>query len=150
MPPKRRLTPQYLASIKPADKPVKYTDGAGLYLLVQPNGSAYWHYRFRFAGRQTTVSCGVYPKVSLDQARERHSELRALLAVGINPSQHTQQERTEALDAQRQQQVASRFLLDSQGALYVHLGARRFQLSPKETTDLRAFLNATKAVTPKE
>ena len=92
----------------------------------------------------------MYPKVSLDQARERHNELRALLAAGINPSHHTQQKRAEALDAQRQQQVASRFLLDSQGALFVHLGACRFQLSPKETTDLRAFLDATKAVIPKE
>jgi hypothetical protein len=149
MPPKRRLTLQYLENIKPADKPVKYTDGAGLYLLVQPSGSAYWRYRFRFAGKQNTVSCGVYPSVSLDQARERHDALRALLAAGINPSHQTQQERAEALDAQRQQLAASRFLLDSHGALFVHLGARRFHLSPKESADLRIFLNATSAVTTK-
>ena len=149
MPPDQ-LTQHGLDAIKPTSRPAKYGDGAGLYLLVNPDGSRWWRFRYRYAGKQSTLSCSAYPAVSLVQARARRSEFRALLADGFEPSDYNKAKRAERLNAQRAHLAASRFLLDHVGALSVRLGKRQFQLSAKETADLRAFLAATAAVMPKE
>jgi len=60
-------------------KPFKLTDGGGLFLLVQPSGSKWWRYKYRFAGKRKLLAIGAYPDVSLKDARERHSEARKLL-----------------------------------------------------------------------
>ena len=60
---------------KPGEKPFKVTDGQGLYLLVNPNGSRWWRWDYRRPeGNRNTLSLGVYPDVSLKQARERRDE----------------------------------------------------------------------------
>lgn len=68
------------------DKPQKLADGGGLYLLIHPNGSKYWRQDYRFAGKRKTLAIGVYPDVSLSDARERRDEARKLLANGADPS----------------------------------------------------------------
>jgi integrase len=68
------------------DKPVKLSDGGGLYLLVQPNGSKLWRFRYRFGGRENMLAFGSFPTVTLAQARERRDEARKLVANGTNPS----------------------------------------------------------------
>jgi len=149
MPPDQ-LTERRIAAIRPGSKPAKYGDGAGLYLLVQPDGARWWRFRYRYAGKQNTLSCGAYPAVSLVQARARRDEFRALLSGGTDPSSYNKARRADLLKEQREQLVATRFLLGSDGALSVRLGKRQFLLSAKETVDLRVFLDATKAVRPKE
>jgi hypothetical protein len=148
MPPDK-LTERALAAIRPSSKPAKHGDGAGLYLLVQPDGARWWRFRYRYAGKQNTLSCGAYPAVSLAQARARRDEFRALLSDGTDPSSHNKARRADLLNAQREQLAATRFLLDNNGALSVRLGQRQFLLSARETADLRAFLDATKAVKSK-
>jgi hypothetical protein len=124
-------------------------DTKGLYLLVSPAGGKWWRFKYRFFGKQNTVSCGVYPDVSLEQARERRDVFRALLTEEIDPSQHAKAERaTQRADAARRL-AATRFTLDSNGALAFHLGNRWLALTPAETADLRAFLDSTRAVRPK-
>lgn len=80
------LTDTQLRRIKPADRPRKYTDGRGLYLLVTPQGGKYWRYNYRFEGEQKTLSLGVYPDVTLVRARERLQEARTQLTEDIDPS----------------------------------------------------------------
>ncbi len=80
------LTEVAIRNTKPTDKPIKLSDGGGLYLLVQPNGSKYWRLDYRFAGKRKTLSLGVYPETSLKNAREGRIEARKLLANGVDPS----------------------------------------------------------------
>ena len=73
-------------SKKNKKKAYKITDGRGLYLLVTQSGK-YWRYNFRFAGKQKTLSLGVYPDVVLGNARKAHQQAREQLAEGIDPSE---------------------------------------------------------------
>jgi integrase len=75
-----------IRNTKPAGKPQKLFDGGGLFLLLQPNGSRWWRLKYRFDGREKTLSLGVYPEVSLKQARERREALRRTIADGVDPS----------------------------------------------------------------
>lgn len=62
----------------------KYSDGGGLYLHVMSSGK-YWRLAYRFAGKQKTLALGVYPKVSLVNARKRRDKARNLLTEGVDP-----------------------------------------------------------------
>jgi integrase len=73
-------------NVKPLAKPFKLSDGGGLYLLVQPTGSKLWRLAYRFAGKQKTLALGVYPQVSLEDARRGRDEAKKLLARGVDPS----------------------------------------------------------------
>ncbi len=71
------------------DKPLKLSDGQGLFLLIQPNGKKYWRYSYRFDGKQKTLALGVFPEVSLAEARELRQDARALLKkTKVDPSEH--------------------------------------------------------------
>lgn len=63
----------------------KHSDGGGLYLHVKQAGK-YWRMNYRFNGKQRTLALGVYPAVSLAQARKLRTEAREQLAQGIDPS----------------------------------------------------------------
>lgn len=73
---------------KPRAKPYKLTDQKGLCLLITPTGGRYWRYNYRFNDKSRTLALGVFPEVSLADARERHMEARKLLAQGEDPSVH--------------------------------------------------------------
>lgn len=79
------LTDSKIKSTKPSDKPVKLADGGGLYLEVTPAGSRLWRCRYRLRGRESMVSLGDYPRVSLADARRRRDEIVALVKDGIDP-----------------------------------------------------------------
>lgn len=80
------LSDVMIRNAKPRDKAFKMTDGLGLYLLVNPNGSRWWRFDYRFDGKRNTLSMGVYPDVSLKDARERRDDARKTLKDGIDPS----------------------------------------------------------------
>ncbi|MBF0294532.1 MAG: tyrosine-type recombinase/integrase [Magnetococcales bacterium] len=79
------LTDTAIRTTKPTDKVVKISDGNGLFLQINPNGSRYWRLAYRFGGKQKLMALGVYPEVSLKQARERRDEARKLMADGTDP-----------------------------------------------------------------
>ncbi|PJJ96194.1 integrase [Lysobacteraceae bacterium NML03-0222] len=66
----------------------KHFDGGGLYLHVQKTGARAWRMKYRFAGKEKLLAFGMYPEVSLAEARQRRTEARALLREGIDPSWH--------------------------------------------------------------
>ena len=82
------------AKPQPDGKPKKYTDGGGLYLLVNAKGK-YWRYKYRLNGKEKTLAIGIYPDISLKLARERHQEARELLARGVDPSSYKQAVKAE-------------------------------------------------------
>src|ERR1035437_5859441 len=80
------LTDTFVKNIKPtgAAAGVKYTDGQGLVLHVK-NAGKYWRMNYRFAGKQKLLALGVYPAISLADARHRRDAARKQLAHGIDP-----------------------------------------------------------------
>ena len=66
-------------------KPYKLSDGGGLHLLVQPNGSKLWRLKYRFGGKEKLLSFGKYPEISLAVARQKREKARALLVEGCDP-----------------------------------------------------------------
>ena len=81
-----KLNDALIKSIKPTDKTQKIPDGKGLYLFATPNGSKWWRFLYRYGGKQKTLSMGVYPQVTLKEARAERERMGALLAQGIDPS----------------------------------------------------------------
>ena len=71
---------------KAADRPIKLSDGGGLYLLLMPNGSKLWRLAYRFGGKQRSLALGIYPTITLKQARDRRDAARVQLADKIDPS----------------------------------------------------------------
>lgn len=70
------LTDVKVWSAKPEDKAYKLTDGEGMHLMVHPNGSKYWRLQYRFDGKQKTLALGVYPEITLSEARQRRDEAK--------------------------------------------------------------------------
>lgn len=81
-----KLTDIKIKNIETEQKPKKYSDGEGLFLYVTKSGK-YFRYSYRFAKKQKTLSIGVYPKISLKKARNKHQNARELLEQGIDPGQ---------------------------------------------------------------
>ena len=79
------LTDIQIKSAKPQDKPDTLNDGQGLSLLINPDGSKGWRFRFRFAGKARLMSFGSYDLVSLAEAREKRDTARKQVANGIDP-----------------------------------------------------------------
>jgi len=83
---------------KPAEKPTKLTDGGGLYLLLNPNGSRWWRLDYRYGGKRKTLSMGVYPDVGLKDARNRRDEARKLLASDVDPGENRKATKAAKVD----------------------------------------------------
>ena len=79
------LTDSVIRQAKAANKPVKLADGGGMYLLLRPEGSRYWRLDYRFDGKRKTLALGVYPEVTLAEARKRRQVAKAMLAEGQDP-----------------------------------------------------------------
>src|SRR3546814_17164282 len=75
-----------LRNAKPRDKAYKLTDSHSLYLLVKPSGGKLWRWNYAYDGMQKSMNFGIYPMVSLVQAREKRNEARAILDEGKDPA----------------------------------------------------------------
>ncbi|HDX8936077.1 TPA: integrase arm-type DNA-binding domain-containing protein, partial [Klebsiella michiganensis] len=87
------LTDVRVRSAKPTDKPYKLTDGEGMHLMVHPNGSKYWRLQYRFDGKQKMLALGIYPEISLSEARQRRDEAKRQVANAIDPSEQKKVEK---------------------------------------------------------
>jgi integrase len=97
------LTDTAIRKAKPTDKPQKLVDGHGMYLLLKPDDSRYWRMDYRHGGKRKTLALGVYPTVTLADARQRREDARRLLANGTDPGEIRKQAK---LEAQRVEQAA--------------------------------------------
>jgi integrase len=82
------LTDTAIRNAKPGEKPIRLFDGGGLYLEVAPAGGKWWRLKYRIDGKEKRLSLGVYPDVSLKDARDRRDDARKLLADGIDPGEN--------------------------------------------------------------
>lgn len=81
----KELTAVAVARAKPRAAAYKLAAGASLSLLVRPDGAKYWRWKYRYGGKEKTLAIGVYPAVSLAEARRSRDQARALHAQGVDP-----------------------------------------------------------------
>lgn len=81
------LTDAQIKRLPAVEKTAKLFDGGGLYLEVDPRGGRYWRLKYRFGGKEKRLAFGVYPDVSLKEARIKREEAKALLGDGIDPGE---------------------------------------------------------------
>lgn len=98
------LTDTGIRNAKPSDKPYALTDERGLSIHIQPNGSKWWRFRYRFSGKAKMLSFGIYPDVGLKLARDRREGARKMLSDGVDPG-----ENRKAQKATRTERAANSF-----------------------------------------
>lgn len=94
------LAPSNVVNARPKAEPYSLHDGGGLFLIVQPNGSRWWRFRYSRpgTGSRNTLALGTFPDVSLKRAREKRDDARRLLADGIDPGAKRKSESTANSD----------------------------------------------------
>jgi integrase len=81
------ITHVAIVNAKPREKPYRLFDGRGLYLEISPSGGRWWRFKYRFNGKEKRLSLGVYPDVSLKEARDHLDDVRRKLRAGIDPGE---------------------------------------------------------------
>lgn len=132
------LTDTFVKNVKHSGAPAgdKHTDGQGMHLLVKAAGK-YWRLNYRFLGKQKTLALGVYPEVSLAQARQRRDQARKLLAQGIDPS-----------EAKRAEKVSRKLAADNTFESVARAWLEKSKLNRAESTDAKVKAWLTKDVFP--
>lgn len=80
------LTVLAIKNARPRAKAYKLFDERSLFLLIAPTGSKYWRLKYRYLGKDKVLALGVWPEVSLAEAREKRDATRKLIADGIDPA----------------------------------------------------------------
>tara|TARA_R110000782_G_scaffold48146_1_gene105499 strand:+ start:575 stop:1792 length:1218 start_codon:yes stop_codon:yes gene_type:complete len=107
------LSDTKIRNLKIPAKPTKYFDGEGLYIVANPSGSRLWRMKYRFAGKEKSLSFGKYPEVSLKRARDLRLEARTQIAEGLDPSFEKQQKHFNSMEQASNsfEKVAEEFLI---------------------------------------
>ncbi|MGJ7221193.1 tyrosine-type recombinase/integrase [Morganella morganii] len=87
------LTARQVETAKPKEKSYKLFDGGGLYLEVTTKGSRYWRMKYRFGGKEKRLAFGVFPTVTLAEAREMRNQAKKVLAAGGDPGEVKKEEK---------------------------------------------------------
>lgn len=120
------LTDTKIKALKPREKPFKVSDSGGLFILVNPNGSKYWRMKYRWLGKEKLLAVGVYPKVSLANARKVRDEAKEQLANSIDPSLYRQHQKAKReLEAENSFAAIAREWHERQSTTWAAITARR-------------------------
>ena len=112
------LSDAKIRNLKPKPKTYKVADFDGLYIAVNPSGSKLWRFKYRLGGKEKLLSIGVYPAISLAQARQARDAARAAVAAGNDPSKAKQEDK--------------RIRRESQGHTFEKVGATFLEKQRKE------------------
>lgn len=93
-----KLTDTACRNAKAKDKPYKKADGGGLYLYVKPDGAKYWRLKYYFVGKEKLLALGIYPIVSLQEAREKRDNAKRLLDAGQDPNRVKKDKKRQTLE----------------------------------------------------
>ncbi len=135
------LTEKEIDAVKAAEKPHRLFDGGGLLLLITPDGGKRWRYKYRFEGRAKSLSFGVYPEVSLEDARRRRDDAKELLAKGLDPSvlrrEEREREKAERLESERIPSIS----ISLDGKIEIRKGGNLMRLKKDEAQFISNILN---------
>ena len=88
-----KLSDMTVRQAKGRERAYKLADGGGLFLLVNPNASKYWRLKYRLHGKEKLLALGVYPGVTMAEARSEANKAKAFLRQGIDPLNRRRQEK---------------------------------------------------------
>lgn len=136
------LTDAEILNAKPESKPLKLSDARGLFLLVAPGGGKWWRFRYRYGGKEKSLSMGVYPETSLKFARSRRDEARRLLARGIDPAAVRREEKAREIAERLAMKKAStvQVSVSLDGAVEIWKGRAVVRLTPGEAHEVNRLL----------
>jgi hypothetical protein len=140
------LSNKALRDLLPREMQYKHFMGQGLYILVRPNGSKYWRLDYRFAGKRFTLSLGIYPDVTLENAINIRDNTLDILKSGTNPKHKFLNDKQAIKDSKSKQIKPTRFLIENDGNLHIRLGKRVVYLTAIEANELSKFLDSTKQI----
>jgi len=104
------FTNQYIKALRPKDGRYAVQEPGGLGLRITPNDSKTFYFRYRFLGRQRRMTLGVFPDVSLKEAREKRDDARKLLNRRTDPGEQAIQERNAELEAGTVQELVDEYI----------------------------------------
>lgn len=90
-----KLTDKQCKNAKADAKAIKLADGGGMFLHVMPNGNKYWRMKYRYLGKEKLLALGVYPVVSLSDARDKRLSAKKMLDQGLDPNENKKQVKLE-------------------------------------------------------
>ena len=113
------LTSLAVKQAQPAGKTKRLYDERGLYLELSPAGGKWWRLKYRFASKEKRLSLGVYPDISLKEARAARDEARRLIAQGVDPSARRKEiRRQRVVDAENSFEVVAREWFQKQAPIW--------------------------------
>ena len=112
------LTETQIVNLKPRTKRYCLGDGKGLYLLVMPSGDKYWRMGATHLGKETTLSGGMHPEVSLLAARQWRESMQNLIDAGIKPNVQKREQRMQ-LQAAKSKPSKLQFVINDQGGMVI-------------------------------
>lgn len=125
------LTDSQIKKLKPPSEdqkaPDKYSDGQGLQLHIFANGGKYWRMAYRFEGKQKTLSLGIYPEVSLAEARSKREDAKRTIRQGIDPMQAKKETQKVADGSLTFQAIATQWLEDRKESIEPSSHARNLR-----------------------
>lgn len=101
------LSDKEVKAAKAKEKLYKLFDGGGLFMEIHPKQQKRWRIKYRFKGKDKTLSLGTYPNISLKAARIKREEIKRLVSEGIDPSQ--QRKDNKALELKKQEEEINTF-----------------------------------------
>ena len=111
------LTVAAIKAIKPLEKTKRYADAKRMYLEVTPKGSMYWRMKYDFGGKEKFLALGVYPDVSLAEARVKRDDAKKLISQGIDPNTAKKEAKIVESGALTFESVANQWMDDREDAL---------------------------------
>jgi len=136
-----KLTDQECRDIKATNKPIKLSDWGGLFLFITPNGTKFWRHKYRINGKETQISYGQYPQISLNEARKHHKETKRLLSDGLDPME-IRREKKKLRPKPINKKKVFNLALSKEGEFTIETPNNFLRLSKSETQAIKSFLNA--------
>jgi len=141
-----KLTENSIRKAKIHEKQYKIYDGDGMFLLVHPNGSKYWRMKYTFDGKSKLASFGVWPGISLKEARRKRHEAKQKIKMGINPVEEKRKNKLlkqkRSIDKVKNESVQDNELSADSFQwirLFTHQGIRRETESSLQLLKLNVF-----------
>lgn len=134
-----------IRNAKPTDKNQRLNDGGGLYLLIKPNGAKWWRFDYTIESKRKTLSLGVYPKTSLNDARKKATTAVNKVANGIDPSAERKAEKIEQVKQKENERLIDLGLPVLNSFEYVarEWGSKKLMAGRIKTTAPSECLNGT-------
>lgn len=100
---KFKMRDTVLSSLEPESKEYRINDGENLHFVVSSKGNKRWELRYKRPSdlKWSWLGLGAYPEVSGKFARQKAEEARQLLANGIDPKEHRDEQRQALLNSDK-------------------------------------------------